>query len=124
MSDSEQKMIRYLLAELSEAEQTALEQSYFDDPAIFDQLTAIESELVDNYTRGLLSAKTRARFEQYYLAHPQRIERARFAEALAAKFESEKSPSVDVERGKSSESLWSRFLGPLRFPRLAWAAAL
>src|SRR5215831_8928385 len=76
MSESNQALTRYLLGELSEAECSALEQRYFTDPALFDQIVEVENELADDYARGRLDVQTRQRFETHYLNHPQRRERA------------------------------------------------
>ncbi len=66
MNKSAQKMTRYLLGELSDSEQAALEEKYFTDPQVFDKMVKAENELVDNYGRGLLSPQSREKFEQYY----------------------------------------------------------
>jgi hypothetical protein len=39
MDESEQMMTRYLLGELSESEQSALEEKYFIDPQVFKQVS-------------------------------------------------------------------------------------
>ena len=82
MNDSKQTMIRYLLGELPEGEQAAMEEQYLADPRVFDELTRTETALVDDYVRGRLSAEMRRRFEQTYLADARRRDRVRFAEAL------------------------------------------
>ena len=48
-------MRRYLLGELSESEQSDLEEKYFTDPQVFNQVLKTERELVDAYVRGQLS---------------------------------------------------------------------
>ena len=57
-------MKRYLLGELDESEQKALEEEYFTDSQLFDKMTQVESDLVDDYVRGRLPAETRKQFEQ------------------------------------------------------------
>ena len=57
MNDSKQTMIRYLLGELPEGEQAAIEEQYFADPRVLDELTQTETALVDDYVRGRLSAE-------------------------------------------------------------------
>src|SRR5262245_3816459 len=96
MDELNQKITRYLLGELPNEEQAALEKSYFKDPLIFDQVLQVESELLDAYARGQLSATMRERFEQSYLKHPSRRERVEFTKALMA--------SID-ERHESRQSL-------------------
>ena len=123
MPESEDTMTRYLLGELSEAEQSALEQAYFTYRSVFDQVVKLENRLVDGYVRGELSAQKRTRLEQYYLAHPQRRERVKFAEALAAKL-SQLEAARSTERSMSVESWWARLLASAQSPRLALGFAM
>lgn len=116
MSNQEQTIERYLLGELPETERVLLEQQYFNDQQLFEQVVQVENELVDKYARGLLSQMTRERFEKHYLAHPQRRERARFAEALAVKLGRE-------EMVETREPWFRQLLTSLRGPRLAWGLA-
>src|SRR5262245_57610196 len=74
---------RYLMGELSAAEQTAIEDEYFDDESKYDQLCEAEDELLDAAARGSLSEADRERFERSYLVNPQRRRRVMFAKALA-----------------------------------------
>jgi hypothetical protein len=121
MKKPPQTLISYLLGELSEAEQTALEQEYFADPQLFDQLVATENDLLDQYARGQLSPATRRRWEEHYLAHPNRRERAKFSEALAIQIDraAELPPSAI-----RTVSWWKRLLPAQPGPRLAWAFSL
>jgi cellobiose-specific phosphotransferase system component IIA len=105
VTEEKQLLNRYLLGELSEAEQTSLEADYFSDPELFERLVGIENELVDGYARGSLPTAVRKRFEEHYLAHPDRQERARFAIALAAKLDQQ---SVVEQGTTANRSLWSQ----------------
>src|SRR5258708_8364808 len=98
MNESEQT-IGYLLGDLSESEQTALEEEYFTDPPAFDKMVNAENELVDSYARGRLTPRLRKRFEQYYLAHPKRRERTKFAQALVTKLD-----QIEVDRAADSKA--------------------
>jgi hypothetical protein len=73
---------RYLLGELSAAEQTALEDEYFGDESKYDRLCKAEDELLDRYARDYLSEADRERFERSYLKNPRR-RHVMFARALA-----------------------------------------
>ena len=106
MEESEQRMRRYLLGELSELEQSALEKEYFTDSQFFDQMLKTENELVDDYVRGWLSKEVRERFEQFYLAHPERRERVKFAAALASKLDQ----IEEAEQAPRGLSTWQKFL--------------
>ncbi len=123
MDESEQTMRRYLLGELSESEQTALEEKYFTDPKVFDQVVKAEQELVDNYARGRLSRPVRERFEQSYLIHPKRRERARFAETLVIKLDQIEASNAAAEQA-GAVSWWQRLLESLRSRRLGFSIAL
>lgn len=68
-------MTRYLLGDLPETEQTAVEQEYFADPEKFEEVWATENELVDRYVRGRLSRGERELFERNYLQSPKHRER-------------------------------------------------
>jgi hypothetical protein len=74
---------RYLLGELSSAEQTALEDEYFGDESKYDLFCKAEDELLDRYTRDYLSEADRERFELVYLTNPRRRRHVMFARALA-----------------------------------------
>lgn len=118
MNESEQIMTSYLLGELSEPEQAALEEKYFSDPRVFDQILKTENELLDNYARGGVSPQVRERFEQYYLLHPGRRERMKFAEALATRIDQIEPSGNAVERTFGIVSWWRGLLATLRGQRL------
>jgi len=121
--DNQQQIIqRYFLGELTESEREELEQKYFNDPQFFAQMAHAETDLVDKYARGLLPPDVRERFEQYYLAHPRRRERANFADALATKV-GENSP-VSAVTPAQFEALWGRTTIWWGGPKLAWAFSL
>ena len=67
IAQNENLIRRYLLGELSEADQTALEQELLTDRDKFEQVCAVENELVDSYVRGEMSRADRKRFESHYL---------------------------------------------------------
>ena len=75
---------RYLLGELSEAEALSLEERYFAEPDVFEQVWAVENELVDDYVAGRLGTGERERFERAYLSSPRHRERVAVARALQA----------------------------------------
>jgi hypothetical protein len=80
---SESTMIRYLLGELEEEEQARLEERLFTDRH-YDQLLAVEDDLIEAYARGELSASQREHFEEHYLQTSDRRERVALAQDLAA----------------------------------------
>jgi len=122
MNNREQTIQRYLLGELTEPERVALEQEYFNDQRLLEQIVEVENDLVDKHARGLLSPATRDRFRDYYLDHAPRRERASFAEALRAKLD--ETRDVEVAASTSTETLLERLSAALRGPRLAWAFSI
>src|SRR3954451_13801130 len=118
MSDQNQEMIQYLLGQLWEEAQSRLASENFHEARRFEELVADENELVDGYARGRLSTADRARFEQHYLAHPDRGARARFAAALSERVNIHQPVKVDT----ASES--SRWFGMKYRPAFAYAATM
>jgi len=82
INQSENMIWRYLLGELTEADQTALERELLMDRDKFNQAWAVENELIDSYVRGEMSPADRERFEGHYLASALHRERV----AIAASF--------------------------------------
>jgi len=84
-NDAQENLIhRYLLGDLPESEQAALEERYFADSETFEQIWESENRLVDNYVRGRLMSVDRARFEERYLASPVHRRRVATARNLLA----------------------------------------
>jgi hypothetical protein len=106
--DQSENLIRsYLLGELAEADQAALEQELLINRSKFEQVWAVENELVDSYARGEMSRADRKRFERHYLASPLHRERVAIAESFLTDIDqapgetgevSEKEPLVPWRR--------------------------
>jgi methionine-rich copper-binding protein CopC len=78
-----QKRIRpYLLGQLSDGAGEELEQNMLTNAELFEELLVVEDELIDEYLASQLDQDERARFEQHFLATPERHEQLRFAQAL------------------------------------------
>ena len=82
IDQSENLIRRYLLGELAEADQAALERELLIDRGKFDQVWGVENELVDSYVRGEMSRADRERFEVHYLVSPLHRERVVIAESF------------------------------------------
>ena len=116
-------MLRYLLGDLSESEQVALEQEYFADSEKFERMWALENKLVDNYVRGSLPSKERALFERNYLASPKHQARVAVAQDLLQAADEtivEERATVPV---KPTTSWWLNLLASLQLTQLAWGGA-
>jgi uncharacterized coiled-coil protein SlyX len=79
---SRDEAVRYLLGESSEADREAIEQRFFQDETLSDEIACVEDDLVDAYVNGRLTAGERGRFEQGYLGPPERAAKLAFARAL------------------------------------------
>jgi hypothetical protein len=122
-NDQRENLIRrYLLGELTEAEQTALEQELLIDRGRFDQVWAVENELVDSYVRGEMSRADRERFDAHYLASPLHRERVAIAESFLAKIDPQGGEPVEV-REKEAVVPWHRGF-PLSWSRPVFGVVL
>jgi hypothetical protein len=124
---NEQVMSRYLLRELSEEERARIEEQFFADDDFFEQLLAVEDELIDNYARGELPPQERKQFERYFLASPgqrRRVELARMLMEVASCAPVAEAPAPAQPTPKAA-SWWRSALGSLRAsgPVPGWALA-
>ena len=117
-TEHDERTIRYLLGDLPETEQTAVEQEYFVDPEKFEEVWAAENDLVDRYVRGRLSRRERNLFERNYLQSPKHRERVAVSRKLL-----EAGDSQDAESGVATrviapaESRLMDILNALRRPQ-------
>jgi len=73
----------FLLGKTAEADREQLEERLLADPAFSELVSAIEEELIDAYTAGLLFDADRQWFETRFLVTEDRRRRVHFSEALA-----------------------------------------
>ncbi len=81
-ASADQEIIRYLLGEMTSAEQSAFEARYFRDDELFAQVTLMREELADRYVRRQLSEAEKERYETHLLTTPAHHEEIAFAESL------------------------------------------
>lgn len=81
--NNEKLIARYLLGDLSEEQQVAIEDRAFADKDYVAVITAVENDLIDEYVREELSSTERQQFERQFLASAERRKRVEFAKALA-----------------------------------------
>jgi hypothetical protein len=108
ISGSDQTIIRYLLNELSEEDQARFEEAYLSDGGLFEQVRALEDELIENYVKGDLSGRERRRFERHYLASDQRRARIEAARELVQVCSPKSSTKTATD-----DSIWSKFFSQL-----------
>src|SRR5215471_11886932 len=113
-TEHDERTIRYLLGDLPETEQTAVEQEYFVDQEKFEEVWAAENDLVDRYVRGRLSRGERELFERNYLQSPKHRDRVAVARKLleaADRRAAESSSAPNRAPGRLMEAL-SALLAP------------
>lgn len=110
------EMRRYLLGELPEAEQVALEARFFADPELLERFRETEHELVDGYVRERLPRAEREQFERSYLTMPGHQESVAFARELLRAADARPA-------AQPAGSLWERLAAALRAPQFALGAA-
>ena len=77
-----EKLKSYFLGKLPEAENDSFEEEIALDAQLTETAQTVESELIDDYLRGNLSASDRALFERVYLNGEARREKLLFARSL------------------------------------------
>lgn len=95
----------YLLGELSEAEETQLEQQYLQDEALHQELLLAEDELIESFLRNELPAEKRRRFESHFLASPVRRERLESARVVLRAIDIEAPSLASGGRSVASSGL-------------------
>lgn len=79
----EMLLVRYLLGDVSEEEQVAVEDRAFSDVAYRGALEAAEADLIDAWVRGDLDKAQRRAFAQRFLNSASRRRKVDFAQDLA-----------------------------------------
>lgn len=98
-SNDRELLKQYLLGEAREEEQTQIEERLLDDPDFFTELVAMEDSLTDQYVRAALSARETRKFEEHFLAAPERREKLMFARTLARHIAEQETPARQTEQG-------------------------
>jgi len=73
---------RYLLGGLSVPERARLEERYFNNDDLFEEMEMVEDELIDAYVRRQLSESESQLFEENYLSSERRRDKAGIAREL------------------------------------------
>jgi hypothetical protein len=121
---SDQILIRrYLLGDLPEEERVRVEDQYLADGEVFEELLAIENDLIDAYVRGELTEDERKRFEIEYLTSLDRRNKVEFARALhhASALERQLAQTQVISLPKRVKAV---FFAQRRIPQWALVAAV
>lgn len=118
LTTNEDIIIRFLLGELPENTRQELEERLFQDDSFYQQVLAMQEELVDDYVQDQLPADRHKQFESYFLASPRRKARVDFAVAFSRALTGRAAQPITTT---PPPSWWQAFLAFSR-PRLAFAA--
>jgi hypothetical protein len=95
-----ERAVRFLLGELPDDERDKLEERFFVEDDALAELKEAEDDLVDAYSRGLLSAEQRALFEARHLQGESGERRVEFARALHAAARGRKAATSPARRSR------------------------
>ncbi len=111
---------QYLLGQLSADSQRSFEENLMTEDTALEEVGLAEDELVDAYLAGRLTNEDRERFEQHFLATPERQSSLRFAKALRRYVETNRVDDASPVGGS-----WSHLLSLPTWPtRIAAFAVL
>jgi hypothetical protein len=124
--NTDQRLVKYLLGDLLDEEREQIERQYLADKDFFDELLAIEDDLMDEYVSGELSAGARRQFEQHLLKTPAQREKLKYAQILRERMPARKPMRTAQEISSAAErSSWFSFFTTRKFvPALALAFAV
>lgn len=80
-AESEDAIVRYLLAEMREEERSRIEERLLHEPSFFDVVAAVEDELILRFVRGDLDNHKLSRFNEVYMNTPAKRARVESARA-------------------------------------------
>src|SRR5215510_11644293 len=103
---SEKLITQYLLGELPEEQQVAIEDRAFSDQEFMASITSVENDLIDEYVRGEMAETDRRRFESRFLASESRRKRVEFARALARFLDETRVTERETRTVSATRSSW------------------
>ncbi len=118
---SEEKLKNYFLGKLSEAESERFEEEIALSEELTEQVYIVESELLDDYLRGNLSASDGKLFEAIYLTTEARREKLHLANSLWKIANEKKTNEIII--AKTPNSFWQNW-NALRLAFAGFAAIL
>lgn len=102
--DDQSLIRRYLLNQLTGEAQRQIEQRLLTGDGFFEELEIAEDELIDGYLSEKLSEDERERFEQYFLATPERQQKVRFSRSFSRYINAPQGPK---ETQPATSAFWS-----------------
>jgi len=118
VSSQRERAMQYLLGKLPEQEAAAFEEQCFLDDDLFEEMTALENDLLDSFVRGELPESEWQQFEKGYLISPARRSNLQFSRALSRHVSTQRPTESAAKREMAFP-----FFSVRNWPaRLAWGA--
>lgn len=118
---------RFFLGQMSEAEKVAFEESFVADQSLFEQVRAVEDELVEAYARGTLAPAEREKFERSFLTSARRRGRVEFTRAMLGRLAERGGEVAAAEQtgrmATANPSAWNSIVSFFKTPAPAFGAA-
>lgn len=112
--DDQRLLTRYLLGQSGQDERDRVEARFFEDDSFYEELGALEMELIRDFVRGGLEPAQRIAFRKHYNSTSALAEKVREVELLvAAAKPTLLSRIVGAFRPKQSVTVWIYALGSL-----------
>lgn len=81
-TQKDENLTRYLLGDMTNEERERVEERFLQDDSYFEEMLALEDELMYEYKRGNLTAKEEQLFEKRFLSTKQDKQKSVFADAF------------------------------------------
>src|SRR5262245_16573818 len=104
---------RYLLKQLSAAEQETIEFRLLSDETFAEEVEIVENELIDEYLSDELPADERTRFEEVFLAHHERQSKLETGRAIKRYLDAHPPPAPAPVRFRFPRSWLFTFSSPI-----------
>ena len=124
-TDQEELMVRYLLEKVAEEEQSEIEERFFSDNDYFEQLLALEDDLIDSYVQGKLPKDEQEQVERLLMSSPRQRQDMEFTKSLVEDLTAVRSQeAADTHpTGVNSTSWWKSLLNLSSPGRKGWKPA-
>lgn len=91
ISEDKNKVRRYLLGQLEEAEEERLELRLLTDPSFGEEFDTVVDEIADQYAGNEIEGEERGPVEQYFMRSAERQQKVRFSRELLERAASERA---------------------------------
>lgn len=122
---NEAEIRRFLLGESADGEREKIEAKFIADESFFEQINAVEDDLIESYLRGKLEFEDKRKFEKNFSATEKRRRKIEFTRVMLGKFDAERT-AADVnstETAAAKNSPIAALIGFFKTPKLVFGAA-